>query len=110
MGITFAKAAGSHDNRYLNEDLLYWLRGTDGKPHDNHKYSSWTAWSAYQRYLVNLDKAFVVGLLDDLIGDYQGWENARRAPDGTYWQYESQDAMEDSINGAENTRLPPQHQ
>ena len=89
-----------HDNRCLDDDLLYWLRGTDGKPNDSHKYSSWTAWSAYQRYLVNQDKAFLVGMLDDFIRDYQGWENARRAADGTYWQFEAQDAMEDSINGA----------
>jgi hypothetical protein len=89
-----------HDNRYLDEDLLYWLRGTDGKPHDTHKYSSWTAWSAYQRYLVNLDKVFIVGLLDELVADYQGWEKINRAPDGTYWQYETRDAMEESINGA----------
>jgi hypothetical protein len=89
-----------HDKRYLDQDLLYWLRGADGNPHDNHKYSSWTAWSAYQRYLVNLDKAFLIGMLDDFIRDYQEWENTRRAPDGTYWQFEAQDAMEDSINGA----------
>ncbi|MGA2061115.1 MAG: transglutaminase domain-containing protein [Thermoguttaceae bacterium] len=89
-----------HDKRYLDEDLLYWLRGADGKPHDNQHYSSWTVWSAYQRYLVNLDKAFLIGMLDDFVRDYQGWENARRAPDGTYWQFEAQDAMEDSINGA----------
>jgi hypothetical protein len=89
-----------HDKRYLDEDLLYWLRGADGQPHDNRHYSSWTVWSAYQRYLVNLDKAFLVGMLDDFIRDYQGWENARLAADGTYWQFEAQDAMEDSINGA----------
>src|SRR6185369_7198593 len=70
-------------------------------------FSSWTAFSAYQRYLVNGDKAFVVDLLDDLIRDYQGWESKRRAAEGTYWQFESRDAMEESINGdrrAENRR------
>jgi hypothetical protein len=96
-----------HDGRYIDQDLLYWLRGTDGKPHDPQNFSSWTVWAAYQRYLVNGDKAFIVGLLPDFIRDYQGWEAKRRAPEGTYWQFESRDAMEDSINGdrrAENRR------
>jgi hypothetical protein len=96
-----------HDNRYLDQNLLYWLRGTDGKPHDTQNFSSWTMWAAYQRYLVNGDKAFIVGMLDDFIRDYQGWEAKRLAPEGTYWQFESRDAMEDSINGdrrAENRR------
>jgi hypothetical protein len=96
-----------HDNRYLDEYLLYWLRGKDGKPHDVQNFSSWTVWAAYQRYLVNHDKAFIVGMLDDFLRDYQGWEAKRLAPEGLYWQFESRDAMEDSINGdrrAENRR------
>jgi len=96
-----------HDPVYIDQDLLYWLRGKDGKPHDAQHYSSWTIWAAYQRYLVNSDRAFIVGLLDDFVRDYQGWEAKRRAPEGTYWQFESRDAMEDSINGdrrAENRR------
>jgi hypothetical protein len=42
-----------------------------------------------------------------MVRDYQGWEAKRRAPEGPYWQFESRDAMEDSINGdrkAENRR------
>jgi hypothetical protein len=96
-----------HDNLYLDQDLLYWLRGKNGKPHDPQNFSSWTVWAAYQRYLVDGDKSFIVGMLDDFIRDYRGWESKRRAPDGTYWQFESRDAMEDSINGdrrAENRR------
>jgi len=95
------------DNLYLDQNLLYWLRGTDGTPHDSQNFSSWTVWAAYQRYLVNGDKAFIVGMLDDFIRDYKGWEAKRLAPEGTYWQFESRDAMEDSINGdrrAENRR------
>ena len=95
------------DPAYLDQNLLYWLHGRDGKPHDPQNFSSWTVWSAYQRYLVNGEKAFIVSLLDDFVRDYQGWESKRRAPDGTYWQFESRDAMEDSINGdrrAENRR------
>ena len=96
-----------HDNAYLDQYLLYWLRGRDGKPNDVQNYSSWTVWAAHQRYLVNHDKRFIVGMLDDFIRDYQGWEGKRLAPEGVYWQFESRDAMEDSINGdrkAENRR------
>jgi hypothetical protein len=96
-----------HDPKYIDQDLLYWLRGTDGKPHDTHTFSSWTVWAGYQRYLVNGDRAFIVGMLDDFLRDYQDWEAKRRTPEGTYWQLESRDAMEDSINGerwAENRR------
>lgn len=88
-----------HDNLYLDQDLLYWLRGKDGKPHDTQNFSSWTVWAAYQRYLVNHDKAFIVSMLDDFIRDYKGWEAKRLTPEGVYWQFESRDAMEDSING-----------
>ena len=69
-----------HDNSYIDQDLLYWLRGNgptgpgDGKPFDTHRFSSWTVWSAYQRYLVNNDKAFITGMLDDFIRDYREWE------------------------------------
>jgi hypothetical protein len=89
-----------HDNTYLDQDIRYWLIGTDGKPNDVHGFSSWTAWAAYQRYLVNKDQAFIVGMLDAFISDYQRWEAEHLTSDGLYWQNEVRDAMEDSINGA----------
>ncbi|HEX4056367.1 MAG TPA: glycosyl hydrolase family 65 protein [Tepidisphaeraceae bacterium] len=88
-----------HDNKYLDQDVLYWLRGTGGKPHDMHNYSSWTVWAAYQRYLVNGDRAFIVSMLDDFLHDDQQWEKDHLGDDGLYWQQEARDAMEDSING-----------
>jgi hypothetical protein len=95
-----------HDNRYLDQDTLYWLRGTGGKPHDVHKYSSWTVWAAYQRFLVNQDKAFVVDLLDDFLRDYHGWEEERRNAEGLFWQYDVRDAMEESISGSRKAKNP----
>jgi hypothetical protein len=87
------------DKEYLDQDLLYWLRGTGGKPRDTHNYSSWTIWAAYQRYLVNGDRAFIVSMLDDFVRDYGQWEKDHLGDDGLYWQLETRDAMEDSING-----------
>jgi hypothetical protein len=89
-----------HDNKIFDQDLLYWLRGDTGKPFDQHRFSSWTIWAAYQRYLVNGDKQFIVGMLDDFVRDYSWWEKDHLAPNGLYWQKESADAMEESINGS----------
>jgi hypothetical protein len=87
------------DTHYLDQDLLYWLHGTAGKPHDTHNYSSWAVWAAYQRYLVNGDKTFIVSMLDDFTRDYDQWEKDHMTDTGLYWQQETRDAMEDSING-----------
>jgi hypothetical protein len=93
-----------HSKKYVDQDLLYWLRGTDGRPHDVQKYSSWTAWSAYQRYLVNRDKAFIIGMLDDFIRDYSEWEQKRLGPSGLFWQFDVRDAMEESISGSRKNK------
>lgn len=88
------------DKQYLDGDILYWLRGTNGKPYDVHKYSSWTVWAAYERYLVNGDEAFIVDLLDDCIRDYRQWEAERLNAEGLFWQFDVRDAMEESISGS----------
>lgn len=98
------------DKQYVDQNLLYWLRGTDGKPHDPQNFSSWTVWSAYQRYLVNGDRAFVVGMLDDFLRDYIGWEEKKLHTDGPnrglFWQFDSRDAMEESISGSRTHKNP----
>ncbi len=93
-----------HNNHYLNQDILYWLHGTDGKPHDRQKYSSWTVWAAYQRFLVNQDREFLVARLDDFLRDYQEWERKRQGPEGLFWQYDVRDAMEESISGSRTAK------
>jgi hypothetical protein len=93
-----------HDNKYLDQDLLYWLRGSGGKPHDIQNFSSWTVWAAYQRYLVNQDRAFIVGMLDDFVRDYRGWEEKKLNSEGLFWQYDSRDAMEESISGSRTAK------
>lgn len=93
-----------HDQRYLDQDLHYWLRGKMGKPHDTQKYSSWTAWAAFQRFLVNQDRKFLVDLLDDFVRDYGAWGRSRLNADGLYWQYDVRDAMEESISGSRTAK------
>jgi hypothetical protein len=110
---TISCAAGFHvaegrwlrDQSYLDDYLRFWLRGDHGKPPPHfHKYSSWLAAAAYDRYLVNQDRAFIVGLLDDFVSDYAVWENERQLPDGLFWQYDVRDGMEESISGSRTNK------
>jgi hypothetical protein len=88
------------DRRYGDDLLRYWLRGVDGVPNDKRRYSGWTIWSAYQRYLVDADRDFLVGMLPDFVAYYGAWERDRMNPDGSFWQQDVRDAMEESISGS----------
>jgi hypothetical protein len=113
---TIACAYGHHlaegrwlkDQHLLDEYTLFWFRGAAGKPMPHfHKFSSWAAAALYQRYLVTGDGEFLIGLLDDLVADYQMWIDERGRPDGLFWQHDVKDGMEESISGGrheENVR------
>jgi len=110
---TISCAAGHHlaegrwlrDRRYLNDYILFWLRGDEGRPQPHfHRFSSWFAAAAYDFYLVDGDREFVVDLLDDLVADYRMWEQERQMPDGLFWQYDVRDGMEESISGSRTAR------
>jgi hypothetical protein len=89
------------DGRYHDDYVRWWLRSNGGRPHARlHHYSQWLADALYQRYLVTHDRAFVVGLLDDLTADYRQWESEKQRPDGLFWQFDVRDAMEESISGS----------
>lgn len=90
--------------RYGDDLLRYWLRGDDGTPKDKRTYSGWTVWAAYQRYLVNGDREFLVGMLPDFVAYYEAWERDRLNPDGSFWQFDVRDAMEESISGSRRDR------
>jgi hypothetical protein len=58
---------------------------------------------------VKQDKAFVVGLLDAFIRDYEMWTQEQGMENGLYWQYDVRDGMEESISGSrkdKNARPP----
>src|SRR5262249_22677785 len=95
------------DEKLLDEYARFWFRsGTDRKPPAHfHKYSSWAAAALYDRYLVTLDREFLVDLLDDLVADYVVWEAERQNADGLYWQYDVSDGMEESISGSGKQKI-----
>ena len=106
---TISCAAGFHlaegrwlrDQSCLDDYILFWLRGSGGKPQPHfHKFSSWFAAAVYDRYLVNPDRKFVTSLLDGLTADYKIWESERRLTNGLFWQFDVRDGMEESISGS----------
>lgn len=89
-----------HDKTYMDNNLHTWYRGNDGKPLKRLRfYSSWNMDAIYNRYLVNGDKQFVLGLLPGLIEDYKNWELEKKSASGLFWQYDVRDAMEETISG-----------
>ncbi len=92
-----------HNQDYLDDYVHFFYRGNYGQPDNRfHNYSNWATDALYQRYLVTLDRDYLVDLLDDLIADYQAWEDERQIPnDILFWQYDVRDSMEESICGAD---------
>ena len=108
-GFHLAEGRWLHDQKYLDDYTLFWLRGNAGQPQPHfHKFSSWFESAAYDRLLVNGDKTFPAKLLADFVADYHAWENERLTPGGLFWQYDVRDGMEESISGSRtNKNLRP---
>jgi hypothetical protein len=105
VGHHLAEGRWLRDPRYLDDYIRFWLMGRRGKPQPHfHKYSSWFTAAVYDRFLVNADRGFVVGLLDKLVADYRLWEQERRLPNGLFWQYDARDGMEESISGSRTSK------
>ena len=89
-----------HNDEYLNQILHTWYRGNEGQMMAKFtKFSSWNPWAVYNRYLVNMDEAYLKDLYKDLKEEYKYWEDTHRLPDGLYWQEDVKDGMEESISG-----------
>ena len=85
---------------YLDGAINTWYHGNDGNAMTKiGNFSSWTAASIYDRYLVDGRKEWAVSMLDDLIIEYDNWEKSHQLKNGLYWQADVQDAMEESISG-----------
>ncbi|MBN1508001.1 MAG: glycoside hydrolase family 127 protein [Sedimentisphaerales bacterium] len=110
LGHHIYEGAWLRDGRYIDEYARFWYTGNDGSLQRHfHQYSNWATWALYRRYLVNHDKAFLVGLLDAFIVDYETWVRERGDASGLFWQYDVRDGMEESISGgrkAKNIRPP----
>lgn len=102
LGHHLAEGRWLRDSKYLDDTVLYWMRGGPaGRSQTHlHKYSQWLAHAVYARSCVTGDERFAVGLLDDLVADYQNWTQEKQRPDGLFWQYDVWDAMEESISGS----------
>ncbi len=110
LGHHICEGTWLRDTRYIDDYARFWYVGHEGglQPHF-HKYSNWGTWVLYRRYLVNGDRAFVVGLLDAFIRDYEAWTAEHGLENGLFWQYDVRDGMEESISGSrrdKNARPP----
>jgi hypothetical protein len=106
LGHHLAEGRWLKDGRYIDSYLRFWLRGGDNeslKPH-YHRYSGWTAWAAYERWLADGNRERLIGLLDALILDYKAWEAERLLPSGLFWQYDVRDGMEESASGSRTAK------
>jgi hypothetical protein len=101
LGHHLAEGRWLRNTKYLDEYVLFWFRGNDGKPQPKfHSYSSWVASAIHDRFLVTGDHHQMLDLFDDLISDYHAWEQENLLPNGLFWQYDVRDGMEESISGS----------
>lgn len=100
LGHHIYEARWLYNQQYLDDDILVWYRGNDGKSLKKLRaYSSWNIDALYNRYKVTQDKTFLLKLLPDLEEDYAAWEQEKKGKNGLYWQYDVRDAMEETISG-----------
>ncbi len=105
IGHHIAESRWLDDEKYLDDYIKVWYRGNDGKPMNRlHKFSSWTPWETYRRFLVNRDTAYLLEMYPDFLADYQRWEKERRLPSGLFWQEDVKDGMEEQISGGRRVK------
>jgi hypothetical protein len=82
--------------RIANDYSRYWLRTPGAQPRN---YSHWLADSIWAVHQIHPDEEFLVDLLDDLVKNYEGWEQRQFVPEvGLFWQTGHDDGMEFNIN------------
>ena len=81
------------DRRILRDYAVFWFR----KGGRVRAYSFWAAEAIRAMCLVTGDPSPAVDLLDDLVKNYQGWEQSRLMGDGLFWQIDDRDGMEVSV-------------
>jgi hypothetical protein len=106
LGHHLAEGRWLHDQRYLDDYLLFWLRSGPGgglQP-QFHQYSGWAAHAAYERWLVHRDDRCLSGIFEALVADYRKWEEERLLPSGLFWQHDVRDGMEESVSGSRTAK------
>ena len=92
-GHHFYEGRWLRDGKYMNDYAVFWFR-KGGSP---RRYSFWAADAIYADFLVRRNRELTVGLLDDLVKNYRGWEQSRLTADGLFWQIDDRDGMEVSV-------------
>lgn len=94
-----------HDSKYINQAVHTWFRGNDGKPMKKlRSFSSWTAASLWNKYLVDNDEEYLLDLYPDLKQEYEAWIQDRGREDGLFWQHDVKDGMEESLSGGRHVK------
>lgn len=94
-----------HNPQYINDYINFWLYVDPNHTVQRfHAFSSWVDNAVYNRYLVNLDKAFIEKNLLTLDADYRKWEQEKQLPNAMFYQFDVRDAMEESISGGRKAR------
>ncbi len=95
-GHHFYEGRWLHDATYLDDYALFWFR----KGGAVRSYSFWAADALRAMSTVTGDKSLVIGLLPDLVRNYEEWEKDHLDSDGLFWQTDGRDGMEVSIGGS----------
>lgn len=105
LGQHIYEARWLHDRQYLDDYVHVWYRGNEGGRMERlRKFSSWTAWALYNRYLVDGNRDFLMDMLPDLDSEYRAWESDHRLSSGLFWQHDVRDGMEEQISGGRRVR------
>jgi len=95
-GHQFNEIRWLRDPVYARDYLRYWFHTPGAQPHN---YSSWLADSAWAVQQVHPNDKFTVGLLPDLVTNYEAWKQRQWVPEmGLFWQLGHDDGMEFDIN------------
>jgi hypothetical protein len=105
LGHHIMEARWLHNPEYLDQYVHVWYRGNDGLPMAKlHRFSSWTAYALFQKYLVDANAGYLTDMLPDLMAEYAQWERENRFPNGLFWQYDVRDGMEEQISGGRKVK------
>ncbi len=95
-GHQFNEIRWLHDPRYARDYLRYWFFTAGAQPRN---YSSWLADSAWAIHEVHPNTQFVIGLLPELVKNYEAWQQRQWVEGmGMFWQTGHDDGMEFNIN------------
>ena len=104
-GFIWPRAAGCATSVISTTTPASGCAATNGKPQPHfHKFSSWFAAAAYDRYLVNGDKKFSRTCSPISSPTTAPGKQERQLTNGLFWQYDVRDGMEESISGSRTNK------